>query len=137
MSTFEELRQRANNKGYDIMTGVHYGVPYGGYRLIFPDHGTHTLYSLKELESEIARLPKTSGQTIYEQEKKAKSDPAKAEAKRMLKHKYRVSYGQSVYYKNQDEATKHRTFNTKKEAYDFLARVNKRKDVDFSDVKEL
>ena len=48
--------------------------------------------------------------------------------------KYLVSYGQSVYYKEQDAKTKRKKFNTKKDALMFLKKVNKRKNVDFSDL---
>jgi hypothetical protein len=87
MSTFEELQQRARNKGYDAMK---FGA--GHYRFIYPDKGTTTLYSLEELEKEIARHQSYSEikQMEYKINHPSKSDPAKAEAKRMLNTSMRM-----------------------------------------------
>lgn len=49
------------------------------------------------------------------------------------KKKYAVIYGTSVYYPHQDDYTWTREFDTKKKASVFLKKVNKRKNIDFSD----
>ena len=81
---FFELSKRASKKGYVVYDERLAGRGYG-YRSIY-EQQTHNVPNLKELESQIALLPSLYMKEGYETVERAKqSDPAKAEAKRMLK----------------------------------------------------
>lgn len=51
----------------------------------------------------------------------------------MVRKTYKITWGRSVYYKLQHEDTHSKVFKLKKDAIKFLSKLNKNKDVDFTD----